>query len=75
MKLNNLSITVNRVTHNLFFYFSRVKVTHPELGFEERNAPPTSQRGRRGAPNLPPPPPTMGTWTPAPRLTNGKAHH
>ena len=57
MNLNNFSITVNRVTHNLFFYFSRVKVTHPELGFEERNASPTSQRDRREAHNRPQPTP------------------
>ena len=51
--MNNFSISVNRITHNLFFYFSRVKVERSQLEGEDRDTSPTSKRDRREPLNLP----------------------
>ena len=53
MDLNNFSISVNRITHDLFFYFSWVKVKRSELGLEGRETSPTFKRDTREALNLP----------------------
>ena len=52
MDLNNFLISVNRITHNLFFC-SRVKVKRSELGLVEIDTLPTSNRDRREALKLP----------------------
>ena len=54
MDLNNFSISVNRITHYLFFYSYWVKVKRTELGLEEKDTSPTSNRDTREARNLPP---------------------
>ena len=52
MYLNNVFISVNLITRNLFFYFFWDKVKRSELGLEERDTSPKFKRYKREALNL-----------------------